>query len=163
MSHIIQVAPPVVDTPGPSVEHGKPGIRTDTVYVVYTTLEDTLAAARVAGDFAKALEVPVTIIHFRPVPFPLPVDEPTGMSPVETEEFLTCLQAEGLDVRVRVCLCRDARQAIPSAFQSHSLVVVAGRRSWWPTESERWRRTLEAAGHFVVFVDKSEHKERSHA
>ena len=33
----------------------------------------------------------------------------------------------------------------------------------WPGESERWRRTLEASGHFVVFVDASELKERTHA
>lgn len=164
MSPITPFASAAVETPGgPVLEQRDPAIRTDAVYVVYTTIDDTLAAARVAGAFASALEVPITIIHFRTVPYPLPMDEPTGMSPVETEEFLARLQAEGLDTRVRVCLCRDGRRAIPSEFQRHSLIVVAGRRSWWPTESERWRRTLEAAGHFVVFVDKSEHKERSHA
>jgi hypothetical protein len=97
------------------------------------------------------------------LPYVLPVDEPSGRSPVETDAFITRLQAEGLEIRVQVYLCRSERQAIPLAFKRHSLIVVAGRRSWWPTKSVRWRRMLGAAEHFVVFVDKSELKERSHA
>jgi hypothetical protein len=164
MSQGIQLASAVLKTPaGPFLSPSDPAIRTDAVYAVYTSIDDTLAAARVAANFAEALGVPVTLVHFRTVPFALPVDEPTGMSPVETDEFRARLRAEGLDIRVRVHLCRDDRRAIPIAFRPHSLIVVAGQRSWWPTRSERWRRTLEAAGHFVVFVDKSEQKETSRA
>ena len=162
MNQIIQLAS-AAEQPLGGLEASNPAIRTDGVFVIYSTIDDTLAAVRVAGNFAKALSVPVTLIHFRSVPYALSVDEPNGMSPVETDAFVTRLRAERLDTRVRVYLCRDRRRAIPLAFRPHSLIVVAGQRSWWPTESERWRRTLEAAGHFVVFVDPSEHKERSHA
>jgi hypothetical protein len=144
-------------------ERSLPAIGTDTVYVAYTSIDDTFVAVRVAKDFAKALDVPVTLMHFRIVPFLLPVDKPSGMSPVETDGFIEGLRAEGLDICVRIYLCRDERRAIQQAFRPHSLIVIAGRRSWWPTESERRRRTLEAAGHFVVFVETAEHKERFHA
>jgi hypothetical protein len=99
--------------------------------------------------------VPVTVVHFRTVPFALPVDEPTGVSPAETEAFLERLRAEGVNARVRVYLCRDERRAIPFAFKPHSLIVMSGQHRWWPTHAERWRRVLEAAGHFVVLVDTS--------
>jgi hypothetical protein len=131
-------------------------IRTDAVYVVYTSADETIAAVRVAGGFAKELSVPVTLLHFRTVPYPLPADAPCGVSPAETEAFLARLRAEDFDIRVRACLCRGERQAISSALPRHSLVVVGGRRGWWPTEPARWRRRLTAAGHFVVFVDSSE-------
>jgi hypothetical protein len=164
MSQIIQLAPAAVANRRiPVPEPHNPAIRTDTVHVVFTSIDDTLAAVRVAGDFARALGVPVTLIHVRTVRYALPVDEPGGMSPVETEAFIEHLRAEDVDIRVRVYLCRDRRPAIPLAFKPHSLIVVAGRRGWWPTESERWRRMLEAAGHFVVFVDASEHKEKTDA
>jgi hypothetical protein len=164
MSQIIQLASAAVEAPGgPPVERRDPAIHTDAVYVVYTSIDETLAAVRAAGDFAKALGVPVMLIHFRTVPYALPVDAPCGISPVETDAFTTRLRAEGVDVRVRVHLCRDGRRAIPLAFTPHSLIVVAGQRRWWPTESDRWRRMLEAAGHFVVFVDTSEERELSHA
>jgi hypothetical protein len=164
MSQIIKLASAAVEAPrGPLLEHSDPAIRTDAVYVVFTSIDGTLAAVRVAGDFARAFGVPVTLIHFRTVPYALSVDEPTGVSPVETDAFIARLRAETLDIRVRVYVCRSGRRAIPLAFRPHSLIVVAGQHGWWPTESERWRRTLEAAGHFVVFVDTSEYKERSHA
>jgi hypothetical protein len=164
MSHIIQLASAPVDAPrGPLVEHGDPAIRTDAVYVVHTSIDDTLAAVRVAGHFAKALGVPVTLIHFQTVPYAWPVDALCGISPVETDGFLERIRAEDLNMRVNVYLCRDEHRAMLSAIRPHSLIVVAGRRSWWPTRSERWRRMLEAAEQFVVFVDTSEHTERSHA
>jgi hypothetical protein len=47
----------------------------------------------------------------------------------------------------------DLQRDFSRAARPHSLIVIAGRRSWWPTRTERWRRSLEAAGHFVVFVD----------
>ena len=162
MSQIMQLASADVEaTRGPSLDHSDPTIRTDAIYVVYTSIDGTLAAARVAGNFAKAVGVPVTVIHFRTVPYALPVDAPCGISPVETDAFLERLRAEGLDIRVNVYLCRDEHDAIPLALRPHSLIVAAGRRGWWRTESARWRRMLEAAGHLVMFVDTS--KERSHA
>jgi hypothetical protein len=164
MSQIIQLASAAVANRRiPVPEHLEPAIRTDAVYVLFTSIDETLAAVRMAGDFAKALGVPVTVIHFRTVPYALPVDAPCGMSPVETDAFITRLRAEGADIRVRVYVCRDERQAIPFAFNRHSLIVIAGRRSWWPRHSEQWRRMLEAAGHFVMSVDTSQHLEKTHA
>jgi hypothetical protein len=61
--------------------------------------------------------------------------------------------------RLRVYLCRDEHRAIPFVFKSHSLIMVAGHRRWWANRSQRLRRLLEAAGHFVVFVDTSEHRD----
>jgi hypothetical protein len=161
MSPIIPLASAVVENSvGSRPEYNDPAIRTDAVYVVFTSTEDTLAAVRVAGDFAKALGVPLTLVHLRTVPFALPLDEPNGVSPIETDAFLTRLRAEGLDIRVRVHLCRDERRAIPLAFKPHSLILVAGCLRWWPTASDRWCRMLEAAGHVVLFVDTAEHGAR---
>ena len=141
-----------------------PAVQTDAVSVVYTTFEDTLEASRIAADLAHALQVPLRVVHFRTVPRQVPVDQPDGLSPVETEAFVGRLRQEGITTaRVRVYLCRDEIRTIPYAFRTHSIVVIAGRRSWWPTRAERWSRALEDAGHFVVFVDSSEHQEHAHA
>ena len=136
-----------------------PTLRTDAVSVVYTTFEDTLEAVRVAADLAQAMQVPLRVVHFRTVPVQVPVNHPDGLSPVETDAFVGRLQREGItSARVRVYLCRDEAATIPFAFRPHSIVVIGGRRSRWPTRAERWRRALESAGHFVMFVDSSEHQ-----
>jgi hypothetical protein len=142
---------------------GAAAIRTDRIYILYTGVEQTLAAARVAGPFAEALGIPLTVVHFRTVPYPLPLDGPAGISPIETAEFLRRLRGYGFDAQIRVFLCRDDQQVMPRALNPHSLVVLAGRRSWWPTRVERSRRTLEAAGHFVVFVDAAYVQEHADA
>jgi hypothetical protein len=137
--------------------------RTDAISVVYTTVDDTLEAARVGSDLANAMGVPLRLIHFRTVPPQVPVDALGGVSPLETSDFLQRLWRMGIHARVRVYLCRDETSTLGFALREHSIVVIGGRRSWWPTRAERWRHALEGAGHFVVFVDPSEHKEQSHA
>jgi hypothetical protein len=133
-------------------------LRTSAVYVVYTSTDDTLAALRIAGGFAKALNVPLILIHYRAVPYPLAVDHPTGVSPIHSAHFLERLHIEEIDVVSRVYLCRDDRRAIGTALNTPSLVVVGGgRRRWWPTKAERWRRALETAGHYVIFVEEHSH------
>jgi len=131
-------------------------LRTNAVYVVYTSTDQTFAALRMAGEFASALNVPLILIHYRTVPYPLSVDSPTGVSPIHSEDFLKRLRAEQIDVVSRVYLCRDGRRAIGAALHMPSLVVVGGgRRRWWPTKAERCRRALETAGHYVIFVEDS--------
>src|SRR5262245_32313317 len=133
---------------------GTPSIRTDRIYLLYTGIEQTLAAARAAAPFAKALGVPLTVVHFRTVPYPLPVDAPAGISPIQTAAFLRRLRDEHLDARVQVYLCRDDQQTMPRALTTHSLVVLGGhQRGWWPSRIERSRRLLQAAGYFVLFID----------
>ena len=144
----------------------QPAMRTDAVSVVFTTVEDTLKAARAAAEMAAAMGVPLRIVHFRTVPRQLPVNHPDGLSPIETQSFIGRLRDEGIDARMRVYLCRDEVKTIGFAFRSNSIVFIGGHRSWWPTRAERWRHALEGAGHFVVFVDPSEHessKEQAHA
>jgi len=154
MSEVIPLAQPVQKVPEFSGDLLP--IRTDGVSVLFTTEEETLAAARVAAVLARAMAVPMTIVHCRAVPYPLSVDAPVGVSPAESDAFIRRLQSEGVDARVRVFLCRDRENVAPKAFRRHSLIVVGGRRRWWPTASERWRRRLEAAGHFVLFTDVRE-------
>jgi len=136
-----------------------PPIQSDAVYVLFTTIDATLAAARVGHHFATAMAVPLTLVHLRSVPYPLPVDRPAGVSPLETQAFLDRLDAAGVQAQIRIVLCRDAYRTISTAVPRHSLVVVGGRRRWWPSRIDRWRRVLDSAGHYVVFVDQ----ENSHA
>jgi hypothetical protein len=143
-----------------SCSSGRPGLAPATealrqIYVVFTGPEETLRAIRVAGQLASAIGAGVTVIHFRAIGFGAPLDHPAGLSPVETETFRARLAAEDGGACARVCLCRDARQAIRSVLDRRSLIVIGCRRRWWPTSSDRWRRTLEAQGYLVVLVGET--------
>ncbi len=155
MTETLQFAPAIEHPRRALLERNAPAVRTDAVYIVFTTIDETLAAVRIADALGIAMGVPLTLIHFRVVPYPLSVDAPAGVSPVETHAFAQRIREEGIDLRVRVYLCRNEARAMPMAFRGHAFIVIGGRRSWWRTPAERWRRRLEAAGHFVVFVDMS--------
>lgn len=155
MARIIElpVAAPEERTAPAQREPDSPVGWTDAVYVLFTSADETLAALRVAKDLARGLGSTVRVVHLRAVPFGAPVEAPTGRSPAEADAFLDRAGADDVDVRVRVYVCRDTRRAIPLVFGRHSLIVIGGRHRWWPTQSGRWRRRLEAEGHFVVGVD----------
>jgi|BarGraNGADG00312_2_1021985.scaffolds.fasta_scaffold28195_3 hypothetical protein len=156
MAQIIELIPKAHERAGFSAcPSEQTGIGLGDVYVIFTSIDETLRAVRVARRLARAMRSGVTIVHFRPIGFGAPLEEPAGLSPVETDAFKARLEAEDCDARIRVCVCRDARQAIPSVLQEHSLIVIGGRRRWWPTPSDRWRRTLEGQGYLVVLVDET--------
>jgi hypothetical protein len=153
MSEIVQLASSTAPSGARFFGLHPPAVRTDAVHVVFTGIEETLAALRAGSVLGRAMSAPLRLIHFRAVPYPLSVHAPTGLSPVETDAFIGRVRAEGIDVRARVYLCRDERRVMPMAFKRHSFIVIGGRHRWWPTRSERLRRLLEDAGHFVVLVD----------
>ena len=125
------------------------------VCVLFTSPDETLRALRVASDLARLAGGEIRLVDFRVVPMGAPIESPGGRPRVEADGFLDRVRTEGIDVRVNVYVCRNARQAIPRVFNRQSIIVIGGRQRRWPTRAARWRRTLERRGHFVMFVDPS--------
>lgn len=136
---------------------GRGLVHSADLYVLFTSLDGTLAALRVAGQLAHSLDSTVRLVDFRVIPQGAPVDAPTGRSPIETSGLLDRVRAEGIEVRANVYVCRAAGSAIPRVFKDHSVVLIGGRHHWWRTRADRWRRLLEQRGYFVLFVDQDRH------
>src|SRR5262245_1013653 len=141
------------------IQAAAPAVFTGALTVVFTTIDETLEALRVASTLARAMTVPVALIHFRTDPHTSSPGDAEASSRRETDECVRRARAEGIDLRVRLYLYRDLDRVIPMAFKPHSLIVIGGRRRWWPTASERLCRRLEAAGHIVLFVDPLAHQQ----
>lgn len=123
---------------------------TTEVCVLFTTVEQTRHAVRVGHDLAQALAATLTLIDLRVTSYPVRPDAPGADEPVK--RFVEQLRWAGTDIGARSFICGADHQAIPLAFRPHSIIVVGARRSWLPTRTERLRRALESAGHFVLFV-----------
>jgi hypothetical protein len=133
-----------------------PVVRTDTVYVVFTGPEETIAAARVAQRMAQAMKAGVTLVQLRIRPVRLPGHEPDGLAQADFEAAANRVRSEVGPADTRIYVGSSERRVAVFAFRPHSLVVLAGRHHWWGSPAERWRRLLETAGHRVVFVDTQE-------
>jgi len=123
------------------------------IAVIFTSIESTLSALRKAGALAGRLRARITLIVPQVVPYPLPLNRPPVPPDFTERQFRVIAGASPVETRVRVYLCRDRMEALRTVLKPHSLVVVGGNRSWWPTREKRLARQLRQAGHEVVFAE----------
>jgi hypothetical protein len=58
-----------------------------------------------------------------------------------------------VETNVQIYLCRDPFEALEGALSPGSLVVLGGRKRWWPTREKRLAKKLHRAGHEVFFKE----------
>jgi hypothetical protein len=87
------------------------------------------------------------------VPYALPLAKPPV--PVEFLEGQIRNMAGkiNLDVAAQVYLCRDKKRALDILMKPHSLVVIGGKKRWWPTSAQKLAQHLQKCGHNVIFAE----------
>jgi hypothetical protein len=133
----------------------EPGSGRLEVNVIFTDPLATAAALRSADVMARDLGCCIHLRAVVAVPVQLPLDQP--MVPVPFFEQLLRNLARELETDtsepiVSVYLCRDRVRTLLEILRPNSLVVIGGRKRPWPTRESRTARTLQSAGHRVVFV-----------
>jgi hypothetical protein len=123
--------------------------------VIFTDLAETRAALAAATKYARDLGAQITILNAQVVPYPLPLDRPPV--PVEfTEQTLRALASEQvIDTAVELYLCRDRNDTIRQVLRPESMVVISGRKRWWPTAQNHLAKLLRQDGHRVIFAAPS--------
>jgi hypothetical protein len=126
------------------------------VNVIFTDVQSTAAALKFAQSFARELGARISLRAAIAVPFQLPLDQPqisVAFLQDAMRELVAQLKSETFDPTIHLYLCRDRVWALSQVLKPNSLVVIAGRKRWWPTAETRMARALRAEGHRVVFVD----------
>jgi hypothetical protein len=126
------------------------------VNVIFTDLQETVVALKFAQSFAHELGVHISLRAAIAVPFQLPIDQP----PVSVaflrdvmRKLVAQLNRETFDPTLHLYLCRDRVWALSQVLKPNSLVVIGGRKRWWPTAEARMARALQDKGYRVIFVD----------
>ena len=123
------------------------------IAVVFTSVEWTLMALRKAGDLASRLNARITLVVSQVVPYPLPLASPPVLLDWNERRFHVIASETPVETRVHIYLCRDRFDTLKAVLTPGSLVVLGGRRRWWPTAEERLANRLRQAGHHVVFTE----------
>ena len=125
------------------------------VNVIYTNPRATAAALKSAASLARDLGAFITLRAVLAVPVRLPLNHPQ-VSVSFFETLLAKLVRElgecPYQISVQLYLCRNQTEALRQVLEPNSLVVVGGRKRWWPTAESRLVRNLRAAGQRVIFV-----------
>jgi hypothetical protein len=121
--------------------------------VVFTSVKATLAALRTAGTLASRLQTRITLVVPQVVPYPLQLASPPVLIDLSEKQFRVLAERSPVETNVQIYLCRDRADALVLMLKTRSLVVIGGKRRWWPTEEARLAKRLRRAGHEVVFVE----------
>jgi hypothetical protein len=123
------------------------------VNVVFTRIEQTLAALRTAARLAADLRARLVVWVPQVVPYPAPIDSASVPRAFLVRRLLTVANESRIETRIRVCVCRDRRTVLSGALPPRSIVVIGGSKRWWPTQEQRLAAELWRQGHHVVFVE----------
>lgn len=123
------------------------------IMVVYTSDRATLSAMQNAAVLANSLDARLTLVCPQIVPFPRAITDPPVL-PELTESRLRGIASQvPVDTEIQVCLCRDREDALAATLRPRSVVVVGGRKRWWPTAEKSLARKLRRTGHEVIFTE----------
>ena len=120
------------------------------LHVVFTDLASTLATLTSASELARGLGARMTIVAVQVVPYPLPLTDPPVAVEFIEQNLLRAASTQAVETSVELYLCRDRLQAIRQALRPDSLVVIGGRKRWWPTAEQGLARMLKRDGHRVI-------------
>ena len=123
------------------------------IAVVFTSVESTLAALKEAGNLASSLGARITLVVPQVVPFPLPLETPPVLVEFNESRFRVMASESPVETNVHIYLCRDRFEALTAALTPGSIVVLGGRKRWWPTKDETLARQLRRAGYEVLFKE----------
>jgi hypothetical protein len=126
------------------------------IVVLYTTVPETLRALKMAAHLAHDLSARIRLLVFEVVPYPLPLDQPDVTLPFTQQRFRTLADSVSpptkVDTKVDIHLVRDPEKAIDAILEPHSIIVLGGRCTWWPTTHGRLAKHLKRTGHLVVYA-----------
>jgi hypothetical protein len=123
------------------------------LYVLATSKRGTRAALQSAGAFARGLDATIVLLVPHVVPYAQTLEHPADSVQFVADRCRALACELGVDVTVRVCLCRPQSAALTPLVPSDAAILIGGRtRRWWPTREQRLARTLMETGRRVLFV-----------
>lgn len=123
------------------------------ISVIFTSVEATLTALKRAGTLASSLGARITLLVPQVVPYPLPLESPPVLLDWNERRFRVIASESPVETTVRIYLCRDSFETLASVLGAGSIVVIGGRKRWWPTREKNLARQLRRAGHEVVLTE----------
>ena len=123
------------------------------VLVIFTDAPGTLAALQMADELAQELEAHIRLLAPYEVPYALPLTEPAVPVEFLESQIRNLAQKTRLEVSANIYLCRDRKRTLKLLLRPHSLIVVGGKKHWWPTSAQKLAQALQKDGHHVIFAE----------
>jgi len=136
-----------VSTPVSAPEVQNPELE---VNVVYTRLPGAAKSLDVASGLARGLGARVTVHVAQVIPYPLELKSPQVLVQFAEQQLLALAGEQPVDTSIKIYLCRDLTETIRQVLKPDSVVIVGGRKCWWPTRERKLAAALRRDGHRVI-------------
>jgi hypothetical protein len=123
------------------------------IVVIFTSVKATIAALKKAGAMAVSLIARTTLVVPQVVPYALPLTCPPVLLDFHENRFREIAKESPVDIHVQIYLCRDTLETLKVVLKSRSLIVVGGRKRFWPTREKSLARKLRRLGHEVILTE----------
>ena len=140
----------IVKQPGRSLigeRTGGPGSEPLEVNVIFTDPQATSVALKAAESFARGLGAGIRLRAVIVVPVRVPLEQPP-VSVRFMEQRLRNLvgqpDPDGPELSIHLYVCRNRVEALLQVLKPNSLVVIGGRKHWWPTVASQMAGALRA-------------------
>ena len=123
------------------------------IVIPHRSPELTRSALKYAATLTRDLNVRLRLIDVHVVPYGVPLDAPT-VDPRHLARRVRSLAMQSeLPISAEVIYARDWELGLRRALAPGSLVLMAMKRSWWPTKDKRLAARLRQLGHQVMWVE----------
>ena len=123
------------------------------ISVIFTSETGTSAALKTAASLANRLGGRITLVVPEVVSYRLPLNQPPVSREWNEQRLRRLASQTTVETVVRFYLCRDRDETLSKVLKPHSLVVVGGKKRWWPTFESRLARRLRKFGHEVILTE----------
>jgi hypothetical protein len=120
------------------------------VNVVYTHIPKAARSLDVASGLARGLGARLTVHVAHVIPYPLELKSPQVPVQFAEQQLLGMAGQQPVDTAIRIYLCRDLTQTIRQVLKPDSVVIIVGRKRWWPTRERLLAAALKRDGHRVI-------------
>lgn len=122
------------------------------VNVVYTRLPGAAKTLHTASGLARGLGARVTVHVPQVIPYPLELKAPPVSVPFAEQQLLALAGEQPVETNIQMYLCRDLTETIRRVLKPDSVVVIGGRKRWWPTPEKKLAAILRRDGHRVILT-----------
>jgi hypothetical protein len=123
------------------------------IAVFFTSPEATVAAIGRAAALLKGLNGRISLIAAQTVPYPLALDNPPVPFAFNKQRLLEIAGKSPVQMTVHLCVCRSRSEMLMTLLKPGSVVVIGGRKTWWPTWEKKLAEELRRSGLDVVLLE----------
>jgi hypothetical protein len=151
VSLILERLVPSTGVPGwPGGSEGDPRFE---LSVIFTSFDATTAALKMADALASGLRAHITLVVAQAVPYPLPLEDPPVLLDFIRPRLGQIASDSPVETTIRHYLCRDRLVTLTAVLKRGSIVVIGGRKKWWPTSEKILAWRLRRIGHDVILTE----------